>query len=379
MNEKLVRVVQFLLRLLSVFIPVNRNRVAFIRRSYSGSNITPVVDWLHTHHPEIDILLLDSSPSGQLAGAGNWLYRGKQYLSLLKCRVIVTSHGPFVKTKKNVTIELWHAFPTKKESALFNRRARQRIKRINRMTDQFISYSDFASLLYNSRYHIPSSKYIALGAPRNDYLFSSIPDPYHKEYKKVILYAPTFRESYDNAKPLKIDFWLKGFRGNEFHKFLVEHGYLLIWKLHPNEEKRWANFDQSEFPSNLVTLTDKKLRDMGVDFYQLLSLTDTLVTDYSSIYADYLLLDRPMVFVPADEEIYNEQRGLLLNPYDVWMPGPKCRDQEQLQDEISRSLEDTAYFQHERQFLRGVFHRFMDGKSTERVANFILSRLENQS
>jgi CDP-glycerol glycerophosphotransferase (TagB/SpsB family) len=127
----------------------------------------------------------------------------------------------------------------------------------------------------------------------------------------------------------------------------------------------------------LLVLTDQKLRDMGIDFYQLLSLTDALVTDYSSIYADYLLLDRPMVFVPADEDFFNEQRGLLLNPYDVWMPGPKCRNQQQLQDEISHSLEDSAYFQHERQFLRGVFHRFTDGKSTERVANFILSKLEN--
>jgi CDP-glycerol glycerophosphotransferase (TagB/SpsB family) len=377
LNEYLVRVIQFLLSLLSVFIPVHMNRVGFIRRSFSGSNITPVVDWLHEHHPEVDILLLDSSPSGRLVGSGNWLYRLKQYLALLQCRVIVTSHGPFVKTHRNVTIELWHAFPTKKESALFNRRARQRIKRINRMTDQFISYSDFASLLYNSRYHMALSKYISLGAPRNDYLLTSIPDLYHAEFKKVILYAPTFRESFDKTKPLKMDFWLTDFRAMEFHKFLVEHGYLLIWKLHPNEEKRWAAFDQNEFPTKLLVLTDQKLRDMGIDFYQLLSLTDALVTDYSSIYADYLLLDRPMVFVPADEDFFNEQRGLLLNPYDVWMPGPKCRNQQQLQDEISHSLEDSAYFQHERQFLRGVFHRFTDGKSTERVANFILSKLEN--
>lgn len=370
---------QFLMRFFSFAIPVHQDRVVFIRRSFSGSNITPVVDSLKLHHPEVDILLVDSSPSGQLMGTGSWLEKVCLYLHLLQSKVIVTTHGPSLKTNKNTTIELWHGFPTKKESILHNRRARQRIERVNRMTDHFVSYSDFASLLYNSRYHMPVTKYIALGAPRNDYLYSTIPDPYHSQYKKVILYAPTFRESFDNSKPLKMDFWMTDFHARNFHKFLLENGYLFIWKLHPNEEKRWSTFDQEEFPSNLLILTDKKLRDMGVDFYQILSLTDALVTDYSSIYADYLLLDRPMVFVAADEERNNEERGLLLNPFNVWMPGPKCYNQKQLQEEISRCLEVKAYFQRERQFLRSAFHQYADGRSTERVVDLILSKLEYKS
>ncbi len=378
MNEKMVRFTQSVLQAISVLIPVRENRVAFLRRSFSGSNITPLIDWMRANHPEIDILLLDSSPSGQLVGTGKLSSRIRQYLALLQSRVIVTTHGPFLKTARNTTVELWHAFPTKKASALFSQRALRRIKRINRLTDHFVSYSDFSSLLYNSRNQMDFSKYVPLGAPRNDYLFSSMPDPYHKDYKKVILYAPTFRESFDNSKPLRMNFWFDDFSAKEFHDFLVQNGILFIWKLHPNDEKRWSVIDQTDFPSNLLILTDNQLREMGVDLYQLLSLSDVLITDFSSIYADYLLLDRPMIFTAADELRFNAERGLLLNPYDGWMPGPKCRNFAQLKEEILRSLSDPSYFQSERHFLRRIFHLYTDGGSTERVGKFILSLLRSK-
>lgn len=373
----MVRFVQFVMQTASVIIPVRKNRVAFIRRSFSGSNITPLIDWIRANHPEVDILLVDSSPSGQLIGTGGLSGRIRQYLALLQSRVIVTTHGPFIKTPKNTTVELWHAFPTKKPSALYNRRALRRIKRVNRMTDHFVSYSDFSSLLYNSRNHMDIGKYVPLGAPRNDYLFNEMPDPYHQDYKKVILYAPTFRESFDNTKPLRMDFWFDDFSVEEFHHFLVQHGLLLIWKLHPNDEKRWSTYDQAEFPSNLLILTDNKLREMNVDLYQMLSLTDGLITDFSSIYADYLLLDRPMIFTAADELRFNEERGLLLNPYDAWMPGPICRNFVQLKEEILHSISDPTYFRIERHFLRRIFHRHTDSGSTERVGNFILTLLRS--
>jgi CDP-glycerol glycerophosphotransferase (TagB/SpsB family) len=327
-------------------------------------------------YPNLDILLMDSSASDQPYETGGIFKRASQYIDLIQSKVIVTTHGPLIKTKKNITIELWHAFPTKKESALNNKRARKRIKRLNKMTDCFVSYSDFSTLLYNSRYGMPTRKYVVLGAPRNDYLFSEIADPYHREYKKVIIYAPTFRESKTEGERLTLDFWFEKFSSKDFYRFLLQNNYLFIWKLHPNEERRWKSFEQDNIPSNLLILTDSKLRDMNVDFYQLLSLTDLLITDYSSIYADYLLLDKPMIFIPADIGKFDEERGLLLSPYDTWMPGPKCHDQNELQEEIGRSLSDDNYYRKERNFLRDVFHRYQDGKSTDRVIEFILSKLE---
>jgi len=110
---------------------------------------------------------------------------------------------------------------------------------------------------------------------------------------------------------------------------------------------------------------------MVLDLYQVLPYTDVLITDYSSIYFDYLLLDKPIIFTPSDIEDYSRNRGLLLEPYDYWTPGPKCYDQDTLQYEISKSINDCEYYQRERLELKNIFHKYQDGKSTKRVTQFI--------
>ena len=96
--------------------------------------------------------------------------------------------------------------------------------------------------------------------------------------------------------------------------------------------------------SNISLITDELLRDKEIDFYHLLAVSDLLITDFSSIYADYLLIDKPIIFISVDLQNYEEERGLLLNPYDMWMPGPKCFSQEELQNEIKKSLQNKNYF-----------------------------------
>lgn len=61
-----------------------------------------------------------------------------------------------------------------------------------------------------------------------------------------------------------------------------------------------------------------------MDFYNILNAVDILITDYSSIYFDFLLLDRPIIFTPIDYEEYKHNRGFLLEPFDFWAPGDKC-------------------------------------------------------
>ena len=50
-----------------------------------------------------------------------------------------------------------------------------------------------------------------------------------------------------------------------------------------------------------------------MEFYETLNAADLLITDYSSVYFDYLLLDRPLIFVPVDLEEYIETRGYFWN------------------------------------------------------------------
>ena len=93
---------------------------------------------------------------------------------------------------------------------------------------------------------------------------------------------------------------------------LRERGIQLVIKPHPMdaEERRW---------DGAVTITDADLLDAGASLYSLLGHARGLVTDYSSVWVDYLLLDRPMAFLVPDRHSYTRQ----LLPADVldWAPG----------------------------------------------------------
>jgi len=78
------------------------------------------------------------------------------------------------------------------------------------------------------------------------------------------------------------------------------------------------------------------------DIYPLLSFIDLLVTDYSSLFFDYLYLDKPIVFYPYDYEKYIQNDRKLKYDYNWVTPGPKCLNQDELQSMITRVL-----FKHE--------------------------------
>jgi len=115
----------------------------------------------------------------------------------------------------------------------------------------------------------------------------------------------------------------------------------------------------------------------NTDPYQILSAADLLITDYSSVYFDYLLLDRPTVFVPVDVDQYRAARGFLLEPYEFWTPGPKVLDQEALEAEIRASLDDPTHGADQRHLINSIINQVADNSSCERVWQEIQNMLWN--
>ena len=100
-------------------------------------------------------------------------------------------------------------------------------------------------------------------------------------------------------------------------------GVLLIIKPH---------MIQKEFPilqeelSNIEIVNDATFEDDGFQTYEVMSETDGLISDYSSVAIDYLLLDKPIGYTLDDIDAYEEQRGFLVdNPKD-YMPGTHIYD-----------------------------------------------------
>ena len=94
---------------------------------------------------------------------------------------------------------------------------------------------------------------------------------------------------------------------------------------------------------------------------------DLLISDYSSIVLDYLLLDKPIVYLPYDYDEYNQVRGFSFD-YHKHRAGPVINTQK----ELMLFLSDTEdKYRNKRVELMHLFHKYQDGKSSKRLYNFI--------
>jgi CDP-glycerol glycerophosphotransferase (TagB/SpsB family) len=173
-------------------------------------------------------------------------------------------------------------------------------------------------------FELPHDRLLVTGNPRTDQLWR-VPDPSALEGVGItgdfVLWMPTFRATRQSGV---FRAWSEG--GGRVGvddvaallDRLDERGIQLVVKPHPldAEERRGPG---------VVTVTDDDLARVGLPLYSLMGASSGLVTDYSSVWVDYLLLDRPVAFFVPDRDTYG--RGLA--PADVldWLPGELVTDE----------------------------------------------------
>lgn len=218
---------------------------------------------------------------------------------------------------------------------------------------------------------IPSPVFLPLGHPRNDILVEKKNDDIYindlkRKYKipknkKIFLFAPTHREYYLMGSKYDLQLIDKYFEEfAQLDKLLGFKNCLLIFKPH-----YFINYSLFEGTFKNILVVPQSI---AVDTQELLLISDALITDYSSIFVDYLLLERPVIFYPFDIEYYEQIRGLVIdynNP--IHTPGPKINS---LKDLIDLTEKDFKGYDLKKS--RDFFHNYSDGKSAERIADFLL-------
>lgn len=252
--------------------------------------------------------------------------------------------------------------------------------------DFVLSYSETYTTFMNSCMLLSPEKYIVTGAPRNDFLLQA--DGSFNLSKifgnkilesKIIFYLPTFKEynCADGDNNFKYNpFGYENFLTKEFDHFLAGKNSKIIFKPHPEEEGLALNFVNLSNFKNILVLKESDLKNYDLDLYELINGSQILITDYSSIFYDYLLLQRPIIFSIPDIVKYNESRGFLVESFEDWAPGPKVYSQTGLQQEIEKALKDPEYYSEKRIELMRLQHRYFDANSSQRVWNFINSILK---
>lgn len=142
---------------------------------------------------------------------------------------------------------------------------------------------------------------------------------------------------------MKEHFDLKG-----LDEFCRDHQILFIIRRHFYHIHE--DVDLSDY-SNIVDMTKDSL-----DIQELLIETDILITDYSSTYIDYLLLDRPVIFYDFDYDSYIEKDREMYFPYDEVTPGIKAGTFDELMNGMSQIVSGIDDFKEDRKKVRDLFY-----------------------
>ncbi len=307
-------------------------------------------------------------------------YAGAKYLlAMAKAKYwIFDARNPYflVKKKNQVYIQTWHGTPLKKLGLDMERVDLPNVKSLedyhekilinSRSWDYLIAQNDFSAKIFRRCFGF-EGEMLRIGYPRNDVLFQrNKPEEIAKikeelgipKDKKVLLYAPTFRDTQHNAKgeyyfDLALDLDLmKEKLGNE---------YILITKLHylVSEKIDLSRYKGFVYPSP----TD--------EISLLYLIADAMITDYSSVMFDYTLLKRPVYFFCYDLEEYGDVlRGFYFD-FVKEAPGPIAKTTEELIGNILTEKE-KEYTEQKEAFYR-KFHEYDHGNASEKVLEIIFS------
>ncbi len=357
-----------------------------------ADNSRYVYEYILEHHPEIRAIWFTARHSvyWALRKQNKPVVRINSLKGLwlaMRAHVAVVTHSlradiqPLIHPAKTLTVQLWHGIPLKKigfDDTKFTNPLRppgiQQLKqRLIKTLFPFweeryaiiCTTSPKLKHIFTSAFRHPPENIEITGYPRNDQLFHPVPFNRISTTEQAIIYMPTFRGGMGQSPDLFTPF---EFNLMEISQVLEEYNARLFLRLHP------VNLP----PSHLKKAIDQSTRIHFFtedDIYPYLAHFKVLITDFSSIYFDYLLLNRPIIFAPFDFETYLKQDRELYFDYHAVTPGPKAYNWHQVLYHLKSILKGEDPYREDRERIRNQFHTYLDDQSTERVTHAIFNRL----
>lgn len=349
---------------------VNKN--VWVFGSWSGKfyndNAKYIFEYVRENNPEIRAVWITNNPHAhrQLTKEKKECYMFSSWRSIFICLfagtiLITDSWGDvpvwaYFNPRRKRIIQLWHGTLLRK----VNLKAGSTIRKIwrglfiaylGREYDLVISATQKNHQIFLDLFNTKNIQ--VTGQPRIDGLFQYkglLRGKYPNQ--KIIMYLPTWR---DNGymlftKKNKFDY-------NKLNTFLIKQKAVLIIKIHPYDLHKYRNLPKSKHIEFTVDMDD---------VYMYLQDVDILLTDYSSVFFDYLLLNRPIVFAPFDLEAYEKQHGFYYNYGDI-TPGPKVTDWDKVIFEMKKYLLGKDSYRLKREKICKIFNAYNDSKNSRRA------------
>jgi len=290
--------------------------------------------------------------------------RGVFYLLTAKYVFFTHSFAMHRFPKSVVSVNVWHGMPVKRVGWMTELGWQLPLAKYSVATSPF-----WAAVVQESL--LPHAGTLVTGLPRNDRLLLGDRGVLralghaHGSGLRMIAWLPTYREEGKGQAARTHSSHVLGLSAEslgEVDRLLGSHSALLVVKRHPLAVQE----DTPEL-NHIRYLTDEWLDERGLTLHELLGESCALVTDVSSAYVDYLILDRPIVHHFPDMEVYGLSRGYSITPIGDYLAGPVVADLAGLAEALSALLAGKDTHREQRRRVRALFHEHLDGSSAERL------------
>lgn len=364
-----------ILSIINVVVPKKGNLIVFY--DSSSANLSDNTEALYSYVTKNDkhsryekVVLL---PKGNKKNS-------KIYCALkfMRAKYVFYSYGDMriAPSKKQIVVNQWHGSPLKAIGKLTNDKYFRREK-LDNFTYLLASSKLFVQPLAKA-FGCKEDKVKIVGQARNDYLYDKDRSNYYSnllkggKYKKTILWMPTFRVSKDrrcvDCLSVNEETMLPIFSNfNELeslNSYLKDRDILIVIKIH-----YYATFKSRQY-SNIKFVTNEDLEKSDTKLYSFVKDFDSLLTDYSSIYPDYVVLDRPIGFTLDDYDDYRKERGFSIENPIRYMAGNHIYNIKDFYDYINGICQGKDNFAKERKIANKKMNKYGYG-SCERLCKLV--------
>ncbi|MGN0132045.1 MAG: CDP-glycerol glycerophosphotransferase family protein [Lachnospiraceae bacterium] len=299
------------------------------------------------------------------------------------CRAgyLITTHNYFTgvdTTDDQKNINLWHGMPLKKIGKYLNGVS----EHDDIQADFTIATGPFFQKVMSRATGLDENKVWITGQPCSDILFEQT-NALHRigipkeKYQRIIVWMPTYRTS--TVGEIRCDGDAEAFgvlkiltkETERLDAVLRKKQAFLLIKPHPMDIICTMKLKNTD---HVGVITSEELYNKNVDLYEVLAESDVLITDYSSVYIDYLISKKPIAFLCSDIDAYEKSRGFCFPSVLELMPGEKIYGEEDFWYYLDHMDEINREWEPEREKVCSVLHLNQDNRSSQRVCEKIFGK-----
>lgn len=365
------------------FLPINRHLILFESEPDFCDNAWALYNYLKRNRHQYRFVWIVKEPcvfkikedenTSFVTRYGKGMHLKTIYYYATACYNFYThwTFQPYIPRKGQTVVNLFHGIALKgPKNSGFD------------YFDWFLTNGKFTIKSQSEFVGCSPEKVLPLGSPRNDILVHNISNgienpfcPPNKNIKKVILWMPTYRGSInrelsectmDTETGLPLIGTLRDIEA--LNEELEKLDVVIITKIHHLQAEK--DIFKKHY-SHFIFVTDSQLAEEGLQLYQIVGKSDALISDYSSIMVDYLIVNKPMGFILDDYNSYAESRGFSFSHLkENILKGSHIYTKSDFIQFVIDVVNENDPFKEERVILKKKFHDMPDGTNTKNIVAY---------